>query len=259
MSQVVSFEARDRIGYLTIDRPEAMNAINEDVLEAFPKALAAAVSDPTLKALVISGAGDAFCVGLDIDLLKKAFDDLDYFHGVLLRFKRLLLDVEAAPLPVVAAVNGLARAGGFELILACDLVVVADEARIGDTHLAFGIVPGGGATQRAPRKIGFQRARELIFTGRWMKGAEAADIGLALRSVPAEQLAGAVETLVAPLRSLSRPCLAETKAAMSEGMSLPLDKGLDIEIEHFIRYLKQEPTGREGYLAYVEKRAPSWP
>ena len=259
MDQVVLYEPRDRIGYLTLNRPDALNAIDETVLESFPNVLETAVADQSIKALVISGAADVFCVGLDIDLLTHAFDDLNYFRNVLERFKNLLLQIEAAPLPVIAAVNGLVRAGGFELILACDLVIAADEARIGDTHLAFGIVPGGGATQRAPRRLGHQVARELIFTGRWIKGTEAADIGLALKSVPTADLDASIEGLAEMLRPLSRPCLAETKAAINAGKDLPLEEGLDLELEHFIRFLEEEPTSREGYNAYIERREPSWP
>lgn len=259
MDQAVLYEPRDRIGYLTLNRPDALNAIDEVVLETFPKILETAVSDQSIKALVISGAADVFCVGLDIELLGRAFEDLNYFRDVLGRFNKLLLQVEAAPLPVIAAVNGLARAGGFELILACDLAIAADEARIGDTHLAFGIVPGGGATQRAPRRIGHQLARDLIFTGRWMKGTEAAESGLALKSVPRSDLDSAVEELAERLRPLSRPCLARTKLVMNAGADLPLAEGLDLELEHFIRFLEEEPTSREGYLAYVERREPSWP
>jgi enoyl-CoA hydratase/carnithine racemase len=160
--------------------------------------------------------------------------------------------------PVVAAVNGLARAGGLELMLACDLVLIADEARVADHHLAFGIVPGGGSTQRLPRKVGAQRAREIIFTARWLTGAEAVEAGLALRSVPRAGLDAAVEELVARLRPLSRPCLAATKAAINEGRDLPLDAALDVELEHFVRYLDEVPGAREGYRAYVEKREPRW-
>lgn len=259
MDQAVLYEPRDRIGYLTLNRPDALNAIDETVLESFPKVLETAVSDQSIKALVITGAADVFCVGLDINLLTRAFEDLKYFRNVLEEFKNLLLQIEAAPLPVIAAVNGLARAGGFELILACDLVIAADEARIGDTHLAFGIVPGGGATQRAPRKLGHQLARELIFTGRWMKGTEAAEAGLALESVPRAGLDAAVDRLAEMLRPLSRPCLAQTKAAIKAGEDLPLEEGLDLELEYFIRFLEEEPTSREGYNAYIERREPSWP
>ncbi|HEX9712008.1 MAG TPA: enoyl-CoA hydratase/isomerase family protein [Actinomycetota bacterium] len=253
----VRLEQRDRIARLTLDRPEAMNALDEEVLAALPEAIAS-VADSDARALVITGAGDAFCVGLDIELLGKAFADPVYFRDVLERLKRILLDLEALPVPVIAAVNGLARAGGFELILASDLAIVASEARIGDTHLAFGIVPGGGAVARAPRRLGPQRARELLLTGRWISGDEAASYGLALRAVPRAALDDEVEQLCALLRPLSRSALAATKAAMNEAADKPLREALDIETDQFIRYLTTEPTAREGYQAFVEKREPRW-
>lgn len=255
----ILLEPRDRVAYLTINRPDALNAIDEDVLTEFAENLDRVSADTSIKALVITGSGDAFCVGLDIDLLSRAFSDLDYFRRILDRFKQLLLAVEALPVPVVAQVNGLARAGGFELILACDLVVISEAARIGDTHLSFGIVPGGGSTQRLPRRIGSQRARELILTGRWMSAREAAEAGLALTAVEPQDLPAAVEKLADRFRPLSRPCLAATKSAMRLGADLPLEQALELELDEFMRYLEQEPTSREGYLAYVEGRNPSWP
>jgi enoyl-CoA hydratase/carnithine racemase len=236
MSAVV-YEVRDRIGILTLNRPSALNAIDEEVLGALGELVKDAAADEDV----------------------KAFSEPAYFRDVLERFKTLLLGIESLPLPVVAAVNGTTRAGGFEIMLACDLVLVADEARIGDTHLAYGIVPGGGATQRLPRRIGHQRARELIFSGRWLDGPEAVALGLALRSVPRSDLPKAVEDLVATFRDRSRPALAATKAAMVAGASLPLAEALDVEIEHFMRYLEDEPTSGEGFRAFGERREPRWP
>ncbi|TMK22549.1 MAG: enoyl-CoA hydratase/isomerase family protein [Actinobacteria bacterium] len=255
----VDYEVRDRVGYATLNRPEALNALDEATLGELAALLPRVAADPAVKALVFAGAGRAFSVGLDIDLLRKAFDDTSYFRDVLERLKRLLLDVEALPVPVIAAVNGLTRAGGLELALACDFVLIADEARIGDTHLAYGILPGGGASQRLPRAIGRQDARELILTGRWITGSEAAAIGLALRSVPAATLPDTVEEFAGRFRGLSRACLAATKAAMAEGAALPLSSALDLEIDHFIRYLDEEPTAREGFDATIERREPRWP
>lgn len=229
------------------------------MLQSLPPVLRRVREDPDVKALVVSGAGEAFCIGLDIGLLERAFDDPGYFRDVLDRFKRILLDLESLPVPVVAAVNGLTRAGGFELMLACDLVIAAAEARVADHHLAFGIVPGGGATQRAPRKIGDQRARELIFTARWLTGDEAADYGLAVRAAPLSRLGDAVEDLVAAFRNRSRAALAATKAAMNEGAGLPLAQALDTEIEIFMRYITSDPNAAEGFRAYKEGRDPSWP
>jgi enoyl-CoA hydratase/carnithine racemase len=255
----VEYEVRDRVGRITFDHPKALNSIDEDVLASLTALLPRVAEDPEVKALVFAGVGEVFSVGLDLGLLKRAFADTRYFADVLHRFKRILSGIEALPVPAIAAVNGLARAGGFELMLACDMVLIADEARVGDTHLAYGIMPGGGASQRLPRAIGRQRARELVLTGRWMTGSEAAAIGLALRSVPRAELPAAVEELVARFRGLSRACLGATKAVMHDGASLPLDEALDLEIARFIRYLDQEPTSREGFQASVELRDPVWP
>ena len=255
----ISYDVRERIGYLTLQRPAALNAIDEEMLAALEDVVPVIRDDESAKALVLTGSGDAFCVGLDIELLGRCFDDTAYFRRILDRFKLLLLGIEDLPIPVVTAVNGLARAGGFELMLACDLVVVATEARVADHHLSFGVVPGGGATQRAPRKIGDQRARHLIFTGRWLDGPAAVDAGLALRAVPHDDLPTAVEDLVGVFRDRSRACLAATKQAMNEGRHLPLAQALDVEHAHFFRYLEDVPSSREGYLAFREQRRPEWP
>jgi enoyl-CoA hydratase/carnithine racemase len=166
--------------------------------------------------------------------------------------------METLPVPVVAAVNGLARAGGFELILASDLAIAAHEARIADSHTQFGVIPGGGATQRAPRRIGAQRARELIFTARWIDGRDAAAYGLVLGSVPRADLAAATEELVDHFRTKSRACLAAAKAAMNDGARLAVADGVRLEIDRFFEYIDESPDAREGFNAYREKRPPRW-
>lgn len=254
----VEIEIRNRVVYATLNRPEALNGITPEVMDGLDDAMAAVRADPTIKALVITGRGRAFSVGLDIELLHVAFADLGVFEKTVRRLKGVLCDLEALDVPVVAAVNGLTRAGGFELLLACDLVIAATDARIGDTHLSFGIVPGGGASQRLPRRVGHQRAREIILTGRWLTGGEAAEIGLALRAVPADDLDNEVDALVEQFRPLSRSCLSATKRAMVAGQDLPLGEALDIELDHFLRFLAEVPDADEGYRAFVEKRDPVW-
>lgn len=258
MSDVVEVSIAERIARITLNRPAALNAFDESLLEGLARALDHVEADSSLRAAVITGAGDAFCVGLDIGLLGRAFADHAYFEDVLHRFMALLLRVEALPIPVIAAVNGLARAGGFELLLACDLVVAATEARIGDTHLAFGLLPGGGASQRLPRRVGHQAARDLLYTGRWIDGAHAEQIGLALRAVPRADLDDAVEQICARLRPLSRVALATTKIAIERGAELPLREALAVELELFATNLANDPAVDEGYRAFVEERAPRW-
>ncbi|MCA1713560.1 MAG: enoyl-CoA hydratase/isomerase family protein, partial [Actinobacteria bacterium] len=201
----------DRVLRVTLDRPHALNAIDEEMLAGLAEVVRIARTDAGLRAVVISGRGEAFCVGLDVDLLERAFADVAYFRDVLERFNRTLLDLEELDVPVVAAVNGTTRAGGFELVLACDLVLIVEEARIGDVHTRFGVMPGGGATQRAPRKLGPQRAAELIMTSRWLTGAEAVAYGIALRAVPRARLDAAVDEFVGALVDTSRSSIGAVK------------------------------------------------
>jgi 2-(1,2-epoxy-1,2-dihydrophenyl)acetyl-CoA isomerase/putative hydratase len=177
---------------------------------------------------------------------------------VLDRYNALLFRLEALPVPVVAAVNGTCRAGGFELMLASDLALAADEARIGDVHTPFGVMPGAGSTQRLPRLIGMQRAMELIFTGRWLGGREASGLGLVLRSVPRAELAAAVEELVDHFRSASRTCLAEVKAVMRDGAGRDIRTAVQLETERFMAYLERSRDATEGFSAFRERRPPRW-
>lgn len=249
---------RDRVVYVELDRPTSLNAIDEAMVDSLDGVLVAVEADPAIRAVVVSGSGDVFCVGMDLACLDRGFRDHAYFRRFLERLNAVLLRLEALPVPVVAAVNGLTRAGGFEILLACDLAIAADEARIGDNHTQFGVIPGGGATQRAPRRVGMQRARELILTARWLDGREAVDYGLALRSVPRARLAAAVEELVDQFRSKSRACLAAAKAAMSDGAQLGIADGVRLEVDRFFAYLEGSPDALEGFTAYRERRPPRW-
>jgi enoyl-CoA hydratase/carnithine racemase len=249
---------RDRVIYVTLDRPAALNAISDAMVEELDRVLTEVEADQTIRALVLTGRGEVFCVGMDLACLDRGFRDHAYFRRFLERLNTVLLRMEALPVPVIAAVNGLARAGGFEMILASDLAIAADEARIGDNHTQFGVMPGGGATQRAPRRVGAQRARELILTARWLDGRGAAEYGLVLRSVPRAELTAAVEELVGQFRNKSRACLAAAKAAMNDGASLGIADGIRLEIDRFFTYLEQSPDATEGFTAYREKRSPRW-
>lgn len=241
--------------WATISRPDALNALNEAVLDGLERALEEAGGDETCHAVCLTGEGPAFSVGLDIHCLQRGFGDSAYFRFLLRRVNRLLDRVEGCPVPVVAAVNGLARAGGFELLLAADLAIAADEARIGDNHLPFGVIPGGGATQRAPRRLGTQQAKNLIFTGRWLDGIQAAAMGLVLDHVPRAELTAAVDALVATLAAKPRGALAAAKRAINEGAALPLRAGVELETNAFFDYLDTDPEARDGFTRYLQSRS----
>ncbi|GAA1846262.1 enoyl-CoA hydratase/isomerase family protein [Actinomadura bangladeshensis] len=244
---------------ITLNSPERMNSLSPETLDGLNAALDAAERDDSLSSLVITGTGRAFCVGMDIGFLGECFADPP---GVFLPFIRRLhafLDrLEACPLPSVAAINGLARAGGFELLLACDFVIAADDAKVGDTHSDFGIVPGAGASQRAPRKLGDQRARALLLAGRWLTGPEMVDWGLALSSVPPAELMDEVTRLTDALGDRSRAVTAIIKRLLNAAPDATLDEGLRLERELFTRFHEEVADADEGYRAYVEKRRPVW-
>lgn len=251
-------EKKNKVAYVTLNRPEALNGISQQMVEDLAALVEDVTADQSIKAVVITGAGRAFCVGADIDVLTRGFEEFDFLETYLRRLNEVLLGLEALEVPVIAAVNGLARAGGYEMALACDIVIVADEAQIGDNHTQFGVIPGGGATQRAPRKIGDQKAKELIWTARWLDGQQAVDLGIALRSVPKSELSGAVEELLDQLRNKSRPCLAAVKRAIQQGEQLPVSDAIELEIKVFMDYVRTSPDAREGFTAYLEKRTPAW-
>lgn len=252
-------EVRDQVMYLTIDGPQTLNSMTPESMSDFEAALDEAEASTSLRALVITGAGErAFSVGIDITFLGECFADpqgvflpyLDRFHAVLRRFELL-------PFPVVTAVNGLARAGGFEIILASDLVVVADDVRVGDIHLQFGVPPGAGASQRAARKLGDQKAKALMLTSLWLDAGTMVEWGLALQAVARTELLSTAETLVDRLRGLSRPGIAATKLSVAAAQDLPLAEGLAHERAIFEKFLASEGAA-EGYRAFVEKREPRW-
>ena len=142
--------------------------------------------------------------------------------------------------------------------MACDMALVADDARLGDQHVNFGLMPGGGSTQRLPRRVGLQRAMELLTTGKWISGAEAVDWGLALRAAPSGSLDDELESIIGPLRTKSRGGLAMIKAVTLRGMGLPIDDGVALESLAFTQYMTTSPDPVEGIRAFIEKRQPEF-
>lgn len=256
----VRARTENQVMYLLLDGAETMNSLSPSTLDDFERALDAAEADQDLRAVVITGAGEkAFSVGMDITFLESCFADV---HGVFLpflnRLHALLRRIELLPVPVIARVNGLARAGGFELLLACDLVVVAEDARVGDVHLKFGVPPGAGATQRAARKLGDQRAKALVLTSMWLDAPTMVEWGLAFSAVPRDRLDDEVERLVATVRGRSRPAIAVAKLAIGAAQNLTLEEGLRYELELFEKMQVSTADAGEGFRAYVERREPRW-
>jgi len=246
------------VATLRLNRPDVLNALNLDLLGELADAVATLARDEAVKALVVRGAGRAFCAGADLTLLDTALNNPEALTHYIHRLNTCLFQLEELPIPVIAVVHGFALAGGLELMLACDLAIAAEDARIGDQHANFGLMPGGGSTQRLPRRIGMQRAMELLTTGRWLSGVESAAWGLVLRAVPAASLDAELERLLVPLRVKSRPGLAWIKSVTRRGQDLPLRDGVALEGLAFVHYLTTSPHPREGIQAFREKRQPQF-
>lgn len=255
--KTLNYEVRDRVAYITFTTPDRLNSITEDRLTELGVVLDSVEADQTLHAMTLTGQGRAFCVGDDLDFLKVAFKDLDLFEDFLRRFNDILLRLERVEIPVVAVVNGIARAGGFETTLACDIILIADEAMIGDHHTHVGVMPGGGATQRLPRRIGAQAAKELIWSARWLTGVEAVACGLAFKSVPLEKLYDECEALLAGFRDKPREVLAVVKRMIRSSEHLTMEEGIDLEIRTFIDYTRDEPHVQEMFWDSMRQREQS--
>ena len=246
------------IATIRLNRPDAMNALGRELVTDLSSALTEVAGDDSVKALVLRGEGRCFCAGADLKYFQDAFQSSDTLRDYLAEINQVIFQVEDIPVPVIAVVHGFALAGGLELMMACDMALVADDARIGDQHVNFGLMPGGGSTIRLPRLVGPQRAMELLTTGRWLNGPEAVEWGLALRSAPLDELDGELEKLVDPLRGKSRPGLGWIKQVTHQGRDLTVRDGSAVEQMAFAQYVATSGHPSEGIQAFVEKRTPQF-
>ena len=254
----IKLEKENRVATIRLNRPDALNALSPELLAELSSGVAEAGNDESIKVLVIRGEGRAFCAGADLTYFQTTFEDPALLPDYVAQINETLGQIEKLPIPVIAVVHGFALAGGLELMMACDMALVAEDARIGDQHVNFGLMPGGGSTQRLPRRVGLQRAMELLTTGRWLSGAEAVDWGLALRSVPAEKLDEELEKLLGPLRTKSRAGIALIKSVTLRGRGLSIEDGVALESLAFVQYMTTSPHPAEGIKAFMEKRQPEF-
>jgi enoyl-CoA hydratase len=241
---------------VTIDRPEARNALDRPTLAAVLQAFDAIDHDPEVRCAILTGAGDrAFIAGADI----KAMADLDRDGGqAFSAAAQAAADkVEGARVPVIAAVNGFALGGGCELALACDFIYASRTAQFGQPEVGLGVLPGIGGTQRLPRRVGQAHARELIFTGRIIDAAEALRIGLANAVVEPGELMAKVNEVAAQIAAKAPLAVAAAKRAVRDGGDRPQADGLELERELFGRLFATQDQ-KEGMRAFIEKRPPRW-
>ena len=243
------------VGRLTLNRPDKLNALSSAVHQGLIDGLAGFEADRAVRAVLLCAAGPHFSAGADlaeVDAARTEAARLERFVALAHRAARRL---ETSRLPVVAAVQGYCLAGGLELMLAADVVFLADDARVGDQHARFGLVPGGGATQRLPRLVGLRRALDLMLSGRHLDAAEAERWGLANRVVPAAQLAAAAAAYATALSVGNPDGLAFIKATARRGAEMSPSDGLTLEEAGVVRELMSDNAG-EGIAAFRAKREP---
>jgi enoyl-CoA hydratase/carnithine racemase len=249
-SRAVLTRHGDGIGWITLNRPEAYNAITIELAQELTMSLRELAEH--VGVIVIRGAGGNFSVGGDFKELERLRAGGEDATRLLFEsFGEACASIGKLQVPVVAAVEGYAVAGGFELMQACDIALVADDARIADNHSNFGQVPGGGSSQRLPRLVGAQRALGLILTGERLSGAEAVAWGLAYRAYSAEEFDAGVAELAAGLAAKSRAALARSKRLVRDGLELPLAEGLALELRTVLDHLGGDAAG-EGIRRFTK-------
>ncbi len=236
---------------LTLDRPEALNALNAQVLEDLDRALDA-VDLSAVRCLIFTGAGEkAFAAGADIAAMANmAPEEAASFSR---RGNEVFRRIETFPLPTIAAVNGYALGGGCELSMACDIRLCSENAVFGQPEVTLGITPGFGGTQRLMRLIGMGKAKELIFSARNMKAAEAVELGLVNAVYPSEELLPAARKLAERIAKNAPIAVRACKAAMNEGVDLPVDEAVAAEVREFSGCFETEDQKR-GMSAFLNKQ-----
>ena len=257
--ETLTYEKRGRACWITLNRPDALNAISQQVMDDLWAALDAAEADEDVWAAVLTGAGRAFCAGADLkDVLGiLTGDDAEAIRSFMNNAYRMFRRVAQFEKPLVAAVNGIAAAGGLELILGCDLVIAAESAKIGDAHANYGLVPGGGSSIRLPRKIGPTRARQLLYTGEFLPAQTLMDWGLVNQVVPDGELTNAVNAMLEKMLAKSPVVLRRMKRLVDDGLDAPLDPALRLEMMAWEAHSTSEDL-KEGLNAFSEKRTPAY-
>lgn len=255
-SAAVTTQGQGAITTITVNRPDKLNALNEQVIAGLEQAFRAAAADPDCRVVVLTGAGDrAFVAGADIAELQAL--DAAAARAFLQRGHALMNHIENLGKPVVAAINGYALGGGCELALACTLRVAADTAQLGLPEVKLGLIPGYGGTQRLARQVGAGRALHMMLSGNPVKAEQALQYGLVTQVVPADELTAAVDKLAGALAASAPLAMRGIIAAVNGGAGRPMDQGLALEIDEFVKVCTSEDM-REGTRAFLEKRPASF-
>lgn len=253
----IIYEKKENFAKILINRPQVLNALNDNVKQELNTALEEAERDSTIRCVVITGSGErAFSAGADITELQRLTpaSALEFSKKGL---NEVIRTIEYMSKPVIAAVNGFALGGGCELIMGCDIILAADNAKFGQPEIKIGIIPGAGGSQRLPRLLGLKKANSLLFTGDMIDAKEAESLGLVSKTVPADKLEATVLEMVAKISALSPITVTITKKAVNDGMKTDLNSAINIEGDLFSLCFATKDQ-QEGMKAFLEKRQPKW-
>ena len=247
----VKLEKQGHVGIVTIDRQEALNALNSQVLSDLDAVIDQVAADDEIYVMILTGAGRSFVAGADIGEMKglSSIDGKKFgVHG-----GGVFLKLENLSKPVIAAVNGFALGGGCELSMACDIRLASEKARFGQPEVGLGITPGFSGTQRLPRRVGIAKAKELIFSGKTIGAAEAKAIGLVNEVYAPEELMNGAIAMAKSFTANAPIAVKYSKACIDRGMQMDIDDGIALENELFAMCFATEDQ-KEGMGAFLEKR-----
>jgi len=249
--QNIIVETRGNVGLVTLNRPQALNALNEALIAELNEALGSFEADPAIGCTVITGSEKAFAAGADV----KEMAEKTYVDAYLGRFLDGWTKLSETRKPVIAAVSGFCLGGGLELAMMCDIVIASETARFALPEITLGIMPGAGGTQRLPRLIGKAKAMEMILTGRMMDASEAERAGLVSRVVAAEKLLEEALAAAAKIASYSQIIVMMAKESVNRSQETTLAEGARFERRLFLSMFATEDQ-KEGMQAFIAKRKP---
>jgi enoyl-CoA hydratase len=247
-------ETRGRVGIVTLNRPKALNALNDALMNELGDALLKFDADEGIGCMIVTGSEKAFAAGADIGAMKDwGFMDVYKTEYITRNWEK----IRQVRKPVIAAVAGFALGGGNELAMMCDFIIAAENAKFGQPEIKLGIIPGAGGTQRLPRAVGKSKAMDLVLTARMMDAAEAERAGLVSRVVPLEKLMDEAVAAASTIAEFSIPSVIAAKESVNRAFASSLDDGILFERRMFHALFASDDQ-KEGMAAFVEKRKPAF-
>ncbi|MFO8102343.1 MAG: enoyl-CoA hydratase/isomerase family protein [Dehalococcoidia bacterium] len=256
--ETIILEKEGYIATLTLNRPDDLNALSPQVYYDLCAAAEDVASDGQTRVLVFKGNGRAFCAGADLKEVQKLIGDVPRMRWFVELCHRTYDAIEVLPIPTIASVHGMVLAGGIELAEVCDIIIAAESTRIGDQHAQYGLIAGGGGTQRLIRQMHFRKARELLITGDWLTAKEAQTYGFVSEVVPDDELEEATAKMARKIAERSPMASSCIKMLVNKGIQTDLHTALQLEKASVQQHYLSEDFA-EGVNAFVEKRKPNFP